>query len=237
VGIASVNADLQAFLESRDLDRLADARERLPAFDAEDIAAVRRVLSGWSEPQAVANLLMHPSLIPESERSAAVQRGLDETRQPYLALAAVVGLRELDVESLPPAERAEVVGRVLALAAADRGVIADRASAFLAERLWHFGDSYAPSVLALLDHPSQTVQHNALAALVPLVGLDNLSDVLTRAVEDGKLSLRGQATAARKLARIRGFSAADPDDGSGDDLGSLSAPLLTYIPNLDDWPA
>jgi hypothetical protein len=141
------------------------------------------------------------------------------------------------VESLPADQRATVLDRVLALAAADRGAIADRASAFLAERLWHFGDGHVPAMVALLDHPSETVQHNALAGLVPLVGLDNLGDALTRAVEEGRLSARGQAAAARKIGQVSGFSASDPDDGSADDLGSLSAPLLTFVPSMDDWPA
>jgi hypothetical protein len=232
-----VNAALQAFLDARDMDTLADAHESVSTLDAADIAAVRRVLHQWRDPQAVANLLMYPLLIPDDARTAAVQRGLDESRQSYFALAAIVGLREFDVESLPSPQRAAVLDRLLALAQTDRGVIADRASVFLAERLWHFDDRYAPLVVALLDHPSPTVRHNALVALIPLLGMDNLPGALARAVADGTLSASGQAAATRKLAQVSGFSATDADDGSADDLGSLSAPLLAYIPNLDDWPA
>jgi hypothetical protein len=232
-----VNAALQVFLDARDLDTLADAHESLSSLDAADTAAVRQVLHQWRDPQAVANLLMYPALIPEAERAAAVLRGLDETRWPYLALAAIVGLREFDVEALPPPQRAAVLDRLLARAAADQGVIAERASAFLAERLWHFDARYAPPVVALLAHPSPTVQHNALVALVPLLGLANLRAVLAQAVADGTLSASAQAAAQRKLAQVHGFAATDADDGSADDLGTLSAPLLAYIPNLDDWPA
>jgi hypothetical protein len=232
-----VNAALQAFLDARDLDTLADAHESLSTLDAADTAAVRRVLHQWRDPQAVANLLMYPLLIPDDARAAAVQRGLDDLQVPYLALAAVVGLREFDVESLPPGPRAAILARLLALVAADRGPLADRVSAFLAERLWHFDPSYGAAAMALLDHPSPTVRHNALVALVPVLGLNNLPAALTQAVADGTLSAPGQAAATRKLAQVTGFSAADADDGSADDLGSLSVPLLAYIPNLDDWPA
>lgn len=230
-----MNPDLQDFLEARDLDLLAEAHDRLPVLEPEDVAAIRAVLRRWYEPQAIANLLMHPQLIPEAERAAAVVRGLNDTQCQYLTLAAIVGLGEFEVEALPSGQRAAVVDRVLALAAADRGVIADRASAFLAERLWHFGNSDPALMVALLDHPSEVVQHNALVGLIPLLGLDHLDDALTRAVREGRLSVRSREAAARKLAKVQGFSAEDPDDGSKEDLGSLAAPLLAYVPNLDSW--
>ena len=64
-----------------------------------------RCLHDWTDLQAVSNLLMHPQVIPGEHRNAEVQRGLDDVENPYVRLAAVVGIGELDLSPVTDVER------------------------------------------------------------------------------------------------------------------------------------
>jgi hypothetical protein len=229
-----MNATLKAFLVTNDLDDLWEAKEELSILDLDNQAEITRVLQEWTDTQAVANLLMYPDLIPEAERSKYVLAGLRESLSKYLVLAAVVGLGQLDIGALPAPLITEVIDRIIAVTKCNSGVIAERASIFLAERLWHFGGQYAPQIVELLDHPSKVVQHNTLVALIPLVGLEIIRKFLADAVQQGQLSVAGQLAAEQKLSMISGFSKDNTVDSSQFDLDLLSTPLLAYIPNFNE---
>ncbi|WP_141211752.1 hypothetical protein [Pseudanabaena sp. SR411] len=229
-----MNINLKTFLETRELDNLGEARANISAIDQDDQAEIIRVLREWKDIQAIANLLMYPDLISENERIDYVLAGLRETNFTYLVLASVVGLGQLNIEALPAQLITQLIDQLIAVTKGDSEVVAERASVFLAERLWHFGDTYTTQIIGLLDHPSKVVRHNTLVALIPLVGLENIRRIIENAVQQGLLSVTGQLAAEQKLSEIAGFSKDNTIDSSQFDVDLLSAPLLAYIPNLDE---
>ncbi|MEE3719371.1 hypothetical protein V2H45_21755 [Tumidithrix elongata RA019] len=230
-----MNEALKTFLETRDLDDLLEGRANISELDRENETEILRILKEWTNIQAIANLLMYPNLIPETNRIDYVLKGLRETNFNYLVLASVVGMGELNVESLSPQLITEVINQLIVIAKSDRGLIAERASVFLATRLWHFGANYASQIIELLDRPSDVVRHNTLVALIPLVGLENIRRFINNAVQKGLLSTVAQSYTEQRLATISGFSQNNQVDISKFDLDMLGVPLLSYIPNLSDY--
>jgi len=226
---------IKTFLETRDLDDLLESRANISELDREDEAEILKILKEWTNIQTIANLLMYPNLIPESERINYVLKALQEANHKYLILASVVGINELDIESLTPILSTEIINQIIVIAKIEMDIIAERASIFLATRLWHFGDSYKSQIVQLLDHSSDVVKHNILVALIPLVGLKNIRPFLKRSVGHGLLTEAGQLFAEQKISRISGFSKDNIVDMKQLNLGILSIPLLAYIPNLDDF--
>lgn len=228
-----MNVNLKKFLETRDLDDLLEAKHNISVISQNDQAAIIKILQEWKDIQAVANLLMYPDLIPENERIDYILAGLRETSFPYLVLASVVGLGQLNIEVLSTQIITQLIEQLIKVTKSDYGVIAERASVFLAERLWHFGDIYTSQIIELLDHPSKVVQHNTLVALIPLVGLENIRRIIGNAVQQGLVSTAGQLAAEQKLSKIVGFSKDSVINNSQFDVDLLGIPLLIYIPNLD----
>ena len=74
-------------------------------------------------------------------------------------------------------------------------------------------------------------------ALIPLVGLENIRQIIENAVKQGKLSVNGQLAVEQKISEIAGFSKDSTIDNSRFNVDLLSAPLLVYIPNLDEIPS
>ncbi|MCA6501393.1 MAG: hypothetical protein IM585_12310 [Pseudanabaena sp. M135S2SP2A07QC] len=229
-----MNVNLKNFLEITDLDELSQAKNHISVISQNDQAAIIKILQEGANIQAIANLLMYPDLIPENERIDYILAGLRETNFTYLVLASVVGLGQLNIEALPVQLITQLIEQIINVTKSDSGVIAERASVFLAERLWHFGDTYTSQIIELLDHPSKVVQHNTLVALIPLVGLENIRQIIENAVQHGVVSEAGQLAAEQKLSEIAGFSKDSTIDDSQFDVDLLSAPLLAYIPNLDE---
>jgi hypothetical protein len=124
----AMSPQLTAFLAAEDLDDVGDARKPIKALDATDTAAIRSVLKQWKPSQAVANLLMNPSLIPQDVRLATLRRALAERRTPYLVLAAVVGFQEVDPDKLSAKDRKQVTADLLAIMRANSDVRATRAT-------------------------------------------------------------------------------------------------------------
>jgi hypothetical protein len=230
-----VKEDIKIFLGTCDLDDLLEIRSNISELDREDEAEMIRILKEWKNIQAISNLLMYPNLIPKSERIGYVLKALQENNYKYLVLSSVVGINELDIESLSPILSKEIINQIIVIAKTEMGIIAERASIFLASRLWHFGDSYKSQIVQLLDHSSDVVKHNILVALIPLVGLKNIRHFLKRSVHHGLLTEAGQLFTEQKISKISGFSKDNIVDMEQLNLGILSIPLLSYIPNLDDF--
>jgi hypothetical protein len=211
---AGMSRALAAFLAESELDHLATARDALGTPSPEDRETIARTLDAWADVQAVANLLMHPDLVDEARRVAALRRALDGGGHPYLALAATVGLQRVGRAQLEDEQRAELARALLdALERESRGPLPGRASVTLAALL---GEGEAERAAALLDHPDRTVRHNVMVALVSALGPDAVGPFLAAAEERGTVSEAGGTFADLELA-----------SGPG-------APLLTYIPNLRD---
>jgi hypothetical protein len=108
-----MSPELEAFLAAEDLDEVLNARGKIAALAADDEATVRAVLAEWRNPQAVSNLLLHSTLIPEDIRLPTLFRGLYERRVVYYVLAAVVGLQSLDAAGIADGDRQRVLTDLL----------------------------------------------------------------------------------------------------------------------------
>ena len=174
---AGAAATLRAFLAATDLDELLARRQELgdAPLDGADQDRVLAVLHDWTDLQAVSNLLMHPQVIPGEHRNAEVQRGLDDVENPYVRLAAVVGIGELDLSQINDIERNRFVRALLDLIANDGTVCAVRASFSI---VWLMRQPDTPEILETLAHPSARVRHNILQGLLELLGSSGLAALL-----------------------------------------------------------
>lgn len=216
---------MRRFLTITDLDDLAAAHRELADAggitpDAE--AVVVGVLAGWTDRQALANLLMYPLLIPPDFRLAAIERALGEAGPGYLCLAAVVGVERLDVTQVPDDARYRLTRRLLDLIASDAGLLADRASISI-RTLLSSGD--APELVELLLHPSVAVRQNLAQALFELTGAAGVTALLD---QPGFVPPKVRIKARAQLVA----DGVDLDDGSDKQRFPL---VLSYLPSLADW--
>lgn len=216
---------LESFLHCDDLDEAARLAEDLQDLTDEEQRRVHEVLELGADVQGVANLLVEARLIAPTERAAVILRHLHGDRRSYLTMAACVGAGMLRAETTVEREDAEVAGALCALAGAEDTppVTAQRASAALVELA---GSAPFEEVLVLLGHGDPVVAHNAVAAVVAVVGVERAAHLLTgeAAVHDVGQAVREQLEVARRLPPFE--QATVP----------VALPLLAYLPNLADWP-
>lgn len=215
---------IQQFLRSTDLDELLEVRQQFldDELDPAATAEVLAVLDDWTDQQAVSNLLMHPQLIPAEQRNAQVQRGLDDVENPYVRLAAVVGIGELDLSQITDIERQRFVTTLLELIGSDGTVCAERASFSL---VWVMRQPDAPEVVECLAHPSARVRHNILQGLLEMLGTSGLAALLEM---PGFVAPEVQADARQAVAEA-GIDLSGTVDDQRKPL------VLAYVPNLVDF--
>lgn len=212
---------LDTFFAATDLDLAAGAREALDADDAVTSVRAGAVIDAWSDRQAVANLLLYPGLIPESQRAGAIERAL-RGDDGYLTVAAGVGAGQLGRERLAEPERARLVEALLDLTSSVVGLPARRAAASLGSLA---GVLDVPELLVMLCHPDPVVRQNIVCALRPHLGVTSLAELLADRDEvDGD-----DAATATELLREDGIDL----DAPADELRLL--PVLDHLPNLADW--
>ncbi|MEM0942109.1 MAG: hypothetical protein AAF600_20440 [Bacteroidota bacterium] len=229
-----MNEKLIAFLKNGELNDLANIIQKIPKASEKDEKAILHVLEDVTNLQARANLLMYPQLIPEKERYKILLDGLMEVKHTYFVLAALVGIECIPQSAFFEPLGLKIIDEIWRILHQYQGVIAERASTFIADTLWHVDHTIAPRVMQLLGHQSNIVQHNALVALIPLLGLVNIKNEIGAAVGRGDLNQQAQITALKKLNTIKGFSD-DTLDEETFDIGILGVSLLPYIPNMDDY--
>ena len=178
---------------------------------------------------------MYPEMIPKEIRVRYIIKGLNEPKTSYFVLAAIVGLQRIKIEKIAEDQQSQIIDRLVWISIEDKGVLADRASIFLADKIVSFKLNHASSIVRLLNHPSELVKHNILVALIPLVGLENMRKFLKTAITSNWLSEKGREFAEDKIYAIKGFSDDNKVDMSQFDLGSLNTSWLSYIPNLNEW--
>jgi hypothetical protein len=225
---------LQSFLLSEELDELASLRDEITSIDRAEAAELSRVVSAWSDPQAIANLLMYPELIPEPDRLPSLMRGLATGANDYLALAAVVGLQRIDDDEIPTGARADIA-RQLVLLIEQSSIAPTPARATLT--IGPFAQDLDPAtLLRLLDHPDPAVRHNLLSALLDSFGVARVVATADGEVAAGRLSPE-IAMLLRESLRQAGLDPASSDIDDEQVLESpLAVPLLSYVPNYRDWP-
>ena len=227
---------LKNFLTATDLDYLSSARAEISEMNADDIIEIMNILKQWSDVQKISNLLMHSDLIPAKDRLNYVLKGLNEKKNKYLVLAASIGLYQIDIEVLNETEQSNIVERLIEIVEQENDMLAERASTFLADKLIFLQKNYATHVVGLLNHSSELVKHNMLVALIHLVGLENIRKFFDTALESAKLSKEGRLYAEGQLRTIKGLGEDNKVAGAQIDLGWLSKTLLSYVPNLKEWP-
>lgn len=144
---------IDALLAATDLDELMASVEALPA-DA-DTARVGGVVDAWTDAQGLANVLMHPFVIPSSHRVPAVLRGLRS--EGYLRLAASVGVGHLPPADLTGDVRRELLDALLDVVATDAKEAGVRASAEVGPLL---RADEVELIEELAAHPVDAVRHN-----------------------------------------------------------------------------
>lgn len=72
------SVSLEEFLDAKDCDDLLRAASELRELGNDDVQAIRTILDSWSDPQAVANLLIHPRFIPAHIRVTSLLKGLND---------------------------------------------------------------------------------------------------------------------------------------------------------------
>lgn len=216
-----LNPHMEAFLFATDLDELLTARQAITAPDENDEAVIRAVLKEWSNPQSVANLLFHPSLIPADIRVPTLMRGLAERGVMYYVLAAIVGFGGI-VPELTEAQREEVAALLLEFLPNSTGVLAQRASVTLSG-VARVAD--APKFFSLLGHEDDTTRHNLRAWLFRTFEKPGV-EAFTEAAARSTLDAESQASLVREFVEIK--------PGAPPEVKRKLLTLFSYIPNLDE---
>lgn len=215
---------LAEFLRADDLDDLLRVAMELRELSDDDARAIRVILDSWSDPQAVANLLIHPRFIPADIRVASLLKGLDEQDESYFQLAATVGLQSVDPTELTPVEVTTFRNRLLEIITADNGVLSSRASVSIHVFL---DRAYAKELCEFLNRPKDTVRHNLLAWFVQNFELED-PDEFTPLLRSSALP---DDVKQDVLQTLREHVAAE----KAGEFTSVDSPLFSYIPNFRDY--
>lgn len=213
---------VDSLLVARDLDELRDAVEQVAGdgLTAQDEASITAVLAAWTDVQAVANVLMYPTLMPAASRRDWLMRGLSAD-DGYLRLAAAVGVGQLPAAQWSEQDVEMLVTALLRLVQRDSDVTASRAALSLVPLA---RPTDAPELAALLAHPDHGVRRNLESTLFQSVGTQGLAAILDAGFLDEQ-----STQAARRALEQDGIDL----DEVPDDLARM--PVLAYIPNYSDW--
>ncbi len=217
-----MSPELEVFLAAEDLDEVLDAHRKIAILDEDDGTVVRTVFAQWRNPQAVSNLLMHPTLIPEDIRLAMLFHGMYEQKVTYYVLAAVIGFQSIDLGGIKNSDRQHVLSDLLAVMRDTTDILAQRASVSFTS---FATPDDASQVFALIRHADQTVRHNIRAWLFRTFESEG-AEALTVAGRQSGLTEEVQRQVIEEFADFL----TNPPDG----FKSPLFPLYGYIPNLRD---
>ncbi len=212
---------LQAFLSCTDLDDLLRARGQVRNITTRQAKHISEILAAWDPPQAVANILFYPDIIPNIERFRYLLKALHDDKQPYNKLAAVVGISILKAEVLSSDQRAEIIESLYAIMCQYSGILAERT----AITLFHLiSRGHILKTLALLEHSNENVRHNVLAWLIRQYADENLKNLLIE-IENSSI--------APKIKKACATSINDHSNKKRSGQFSNTATVLfSYVPNL-----
>lgn len=218
----SESSELKAFLETEDLDDLVKARSRIQHLDENDIKKIRSVLEKWDHPQAVSNLLFHPSLIPEDIRFGSLLKGLEERENLYYILASTVGLQGME-EEFSDEERNIIKEHLIAVIEITSGVLAARASVTIRNYLSP-GD--ASRMFKFLSHSEEAVRLNILAWLIETLEEKDVETFVSMLKNSGVPEDKQDETLEKFREHLRKKESGEMDFST--------MPLYAYIPNLSE---
>jgi hypothetical protein len=227
----SMDSSLKKFLACDDLDDLLSIKVNLRQLVEDDQKLIRDILVSWSDQQAVANLLFHPDVIPETVRCKYILKALRETRVEYYALAAIVGLQTMRARDFSESERRCIVRLLTGWIEIEDEVIAPRAAIAIADYL---GPDEISTVRGFLRSGSKIIRHNILVAIIGLIGLEASRAVIESLLHNEDLPVSISHYLNQQLAAIGDLLLPQPQDRFNLLMSDLGAPVLTYIPNLRD---
>jgi len=209
-------------LETEDLDDLLKSRSKIRQLDDKDIKKIRSVLEKWDNPQAVSNLLFHPSLIPEDIRFGYLLKGLEERENLYYLLATIAGLQGIN-EEFSEEEKNTIKDHLISILEITGGVLASRTSVTITGFL-SIGD--ANRMVKFLSHPEEVARLNILSWLIETL---EETDIETFA----SMLQNSEVPEDKKAEAIEKFREHLRKKESGDtDFSTM--PLYSYIPNLNE---
>lgn len=220
---------LQAFLHARDLDELLDLSNQLGELDETDHEIITSVLYQWQDLQAVANIMLHPRVMPRAQVLRYLIRAFED-RHHYLSLAAAVGLRGLGAGFFMDWHRAQLVDILVQKLDAQELDIVRQASVTVAEFV---NAEKIPKLTRFLNHDDEIVRHNIVIAHRIALGVAATRDLLQDVLNTRPLTAESRAFLEQRLAEATQI-AADPNPDRIW-MSNLSGPLLSYIPNYSDW--
>jgi len=184
------------------------------------------VLDKWEDEQAVYNLLIHSSLIPEEHLMAAVDRALFSREQNYFVLAALVGLQGTDPAEIPDPFHTKWRARLLELVRSEEGVVGSRASVTIAN--WLDEDNYK-DYIGIYPAANETASRNIIRFTLSEFGdlpRAEFNSLLERCRLDAPVrdELLGEYDRYHAEIKEKGHS-------------SLQWQLYSYIPNLVEFKA
>lgn len=209
--------EIEQFLAATDLDVAQHVLADVTDISRQDAVHLAEIVVAWAPPQAIANMLLHPSIIPPAHQVSAMLRGLATDARHYPLIAAVVGLREID---LPVEYRRSVAVRLLDLAATDGEQVSSLASVSLVRYLYHLDTG---DVLARFEHFGPTARHNVLVGLLEALGEAGLRTHVDRVRASGSMSVETADETGHRVDELLAQSG-----------GST---LLARIPDLVEWEA
>lgn len=217
------NKNLDMFLETEELDDLLKVRSKLRSLNEKDMEKIRRILEKWENPQAVSNLLIHPSLIPEDIRVSYLLKGLEERRNPYYILASIVGFQNIHAKGLSIEDIRKVKENLILTLKISSGVLSQRASVSIYKFL---SSEDAPMMCELLSHPDGTTRHNILCSLIRNMNETDSESFILMANDSNIPEHRKKET----VDKIQQYFM-QKEKGK---FSSLNTFLYTYVPNLKD---
>ena len=208
----------EAFLAESELD---DLRTRKSAADLtpHEVGRVREIVATGQPRQARFNLLLNPRLLPDDVRLGVLRASLTDS-DPYMRIAAVVGLQDPAAAVIPPREWPAVRDALIGRLDDPEAAIRNRASATLAGRA---GPGDGPALGAAPVHEEQV--RNLLIACIRADAQDAVLALLPRLLAQERM----HAPTRAYLERWQADGRRPPDDPPA----ILMLPGLGYIPNLD----
>jgi hypothetical protein len=210
-------ARLDAFLLENELDDLGRRTFTDPTL-AETMALIE-IVNAWAPRQAIFNLLLTIPMLPEPVRVSAITHGLDQRDDPWLALAATVGLQDArDIGASWPRVR----DRIADLVGSGLPILDNRASVTLALQAQP-GDGPALAAVAARVCDDDPVLENILVAMLRIGADDVAGDVIPRVLDDISFAPSVGWLAQWMVIGRRPKEPMPP---------YLTLPSLGYIPNL-----
>ena len=214
----------EAFLAQDELDDLRtrhDWRELTP----EQTARVRAIVASGQPRQALFNLLLWPQLLPPDVGGRTIVDAIRQDREPYMRVAAIVGLQHFPAGSIPRESWPGVRDALLSAFPDRRMSIANRASVTLHTQA-RPGDG--PSILAAARAAELAGGdlRNVFITLIRIGAHEEILQLLPDVLANEKL----QPAARAWLERWKSLGRRPAEDPPA----SFGLPVLGYIPNLDE---